>query len=116
MDPAGNLIVGLEQSGPIYRVTLGVGGLQTSRTAIAGWNGWANGLTYDRGGRLYVGIYSDTQPRNLVRLEPDGRVTTIATNGRFSSIGFGRGVLDCRDLYVTDPFAAMRRVRVMDAF
>jgi sugar lactone lactonase YvrE len=116
IDPAGNLIVGLEPGGPIYRVALSADGMQTSRTAIPGWNGWANGLTYDRSGRLYIGIYHDTQPRNLVRLEPDGRVTTIAMNGRFSSIAFGRGPLDCRDLYVTDPYAAMRRVRVMDAF
>jgi sugar lactone lactonase YvrE len=115
MDPLGNLIVGLEPGGPLYQVTL-ADGVQVSRTTIPNWTGWANGLTYDRKGRLYVGIYDDVQPRNLVRLEADGRTTTIAMNGRFSSIDFGRGPLDCRDLYVTDPYAAMRRVRVNDAF
>jgi sugar lactone lactonase YvrE len=115
IDPAGNLIVGLEPSGPLYRVALSASGQQVSRTAIPGWTGWANGLAYDRRGRLYVAMYDDVQPRTIVRLEAGGGTTTIAMNGRFSSIDFGRGPLDCRDLYVTDPYAAMRRVRVNDA-
>src|SRR4030095_6269831 len=53
VDPEGNLIVGLEPSGPLYRVALSATGLQTSRTPIPGWNGWVNGLTYDRSNRLY---------------------------------------------------------------
>ena len=60
-------------TGPLYRVTL-AGGMQASRTPMNGWSGWANGLTYDRRGRLYIAIYDDTQPRTIVRLESDDLV------------------------------------------
>jgi sugar lactone lactonase YvrE len=114
MDLDGNLIVGIEPGGPLYRVFID-GMLESSRTTVGTWMGWANGLTLDRYGRIYVGIYDDTNPREVVRLEADGSVKTLATGGRFSSLAFGRGVLDCRDLYVTDPYGPMRRIRVDDA-
>jgi streptogramin lyase len=115
MDPGGNLIVGLDHGGPLYQVVLS-GGLEAARAPVPGWTGWANGLTYDRRGRLYIGIYDEVASRDVVRLEADRTTTTIASGGRFSSLAFGRGPLDCRDLYVADPYAAMRRVHVGDAF
>jgi hypothetical protein len=114
--PDGGLLVGLENAGPIYKITLNATGGEATRNPIGAWMGWANGLTYDHGGRLYISIYHDTDPRSVVRLEADGKTTTtITTGGRFSSIAFGRGPLDCRDIYIADPFGPMRRVRVNDS-
>jgi hypothetical protein len=116
-DPGGRLLVGT-QEGPIFRLTL-TGGVESGREQLTGWSGWANGMAHDRAGRLYVAQYHDTEPRSIVRLNITGNTvtgsTTIATGGRFSSIAFGRGPLDCRDLYVADPWGPMRRVRVMDS-
>ena len=112
--PDGNLLVGMEPSGPIYKLILS-SGLETSRAPFNSWVGWANALTHDGQGRLYVSTYHDTSPRSVLRLESDGSVTTLTSGGRFSSIAFGRGALDCRDLYVADPFGPMRRVHVTDA-
>jgi hypothetical protein len=113
-DPDGNLIVGVEE-GPLFRLTL-TGGVESGRAQLTGWSGFANGLAHDYRGRLYVAQYHDTQSRTIVRLDITGNAvtgtTTVATGGRFSSIAFGRGPLDCRDLYVADPFGPMRRVRV----
>jgi hypothetical protein len=111
----GDLIVGLDHGGPLYRLGL-VNGLEQSRTTVGTWSGWANGLAFDLRGRLYVGIYDDTQPRTVVRLEPSGPPTVLLSGGRYSSIAFGRGALDCRDLYVTDPFGPMHRVHVDDVY
>jgi hypothetical protein len=110
----GDLLVGLDHGGSIFRITL-AGGREASRSPLGSWMGWANGLAFDRLGLLYVSIYDDTEPRSVVRIEPDGSTTTITAGGRFSSIAFGRGVLDCRDLYVADPFGPMRRVHVPDS-
>jgi sugar lactone lactonase YvrE len=116
LDPTnGNLLVGLEHGGPLYRLGL-TNGLESSRTTVGAWSGWANGLTYDLRNRLYVGIYDDTNPRNVVRLEADGRATVMLSGGRFSSLAFGRGALDCHDLYATDPFGPMRKVRIDDVY
>ena len=104
----------MEPSGPIYKLIL-TSGLETSRAPINSWIGWANGLTHDRQGRLYVSTYHDTSPRSVLRLESNGSVTTLTSGGRFSSIAFGRGPLDCRDLYVADPFGPMRRVQDPDS-
>jgi hypothetical protein len=114
--PDGALLVGVDNSGPIYKITLTAGGVEAGRMAIGTWMGWANGLAFDHGGRLYVSIYHDTDPRSVVRLDADGKTTTtISSGGRFSSIGFGRGPLDCRDIYIADPYGPMRRVRVNDS-
>jgi len=115
IDPTGNLIVGLEHGGPLYRIVLN-GTAELSSGVYGKWTGWANGLTFDRQGRLHIGIYDDVNPRDVVRLEADGMTTTkIASGSRFSSIAFGRGPLDCRDLYIADPYGPLRRVRIMDA-
>ena len=76
-------------------------------------------MTHDHLGRLYVAQYHDTAARSIVRLNISGNVvtgtTTIVNGGRYSSIAFGRGPLDCRDLYVANPFGPMQRVRVPGA-
>jgi sugar lactone lactonase YvrE len=110
----GSLLVGLEHDGPLYRLLLS-GGTESSRERYGKWLGWANGLTFDGRGRLYISIYDDNVPKSLVRIETSGVVNTVLGNGRFSSLAFGRGPLDCRDLYVADPFGPMQRVRVPDA-
>jgi sugar lactone lactonase YvrE len=112
----GSLVVGLSRGGRLHRIIL-AGGREVSRDFFGAWAGWANGLAFDRSGRLYISIYDDTAPRSVVRLEKDGTgiPTTILPGGRFSSLAFGRGPLDCRDLYVADPFGPMQRVRVADA-
>jgi hypothetical protein len=116
-EPSGNLLVGLEE-GPLYRLTVTGSGMEGMRTQLTGWTGWANGLTHDRRGRLFASLYHDTQPRSVLRLDFNNNIvvaaTTVASNGRFSSIAFGRGPLDCRDLYIADPFGPMRRVRIAD--
>jgi sugar lactone lactonase YvrE len=112
--PDGALIVGLEHGGRLYRITL-ADAKETSRDFYGTWTGWANALTFDRRGRLYISIYDDTAPRNVVRLEGDGSVTSLLSGGRYSSLTFGRGVLDCRDLYVAEPFGPMHRLHVEDA-
>jgi hypothetical protein len=111
---SGELLVGVENNGPIYKLTL-ANGRETARVPLNGWMGWANGLTFDRAGRLYVSIYHDSLPRSVVRLDQDGTATPILMGGRYSSIAFGRGGLDCRDLYVADPFGRMQVVRVADS-
>jgi sugar lactone lactonase YvrE len=115
IDPFGDLIVGLEHGGALYKVALG-GTLPQAPVPYGKWTGWANGMTFDRRDRLLIGIYDDENPRDVVRIEADGKVTTITSGGRFSSLAFGRGTLDCRDLYVAEPFGPMRRVRINDAF
>jgi hypothetical protein len=112
--PDGSLLVGLERGGPIYKLTLAAG-REVGRAPLGSWMGWANGLAHDRRQRLYVAMYDDTAPRAVVRLEADGSAIPITTGSRFSSIAFGRGALDCRDLYVADPNGPMRRVRVGDS-
>jgi hypothetical protein len=115
IDPFGDLIVGLEHGGGLFKVPLG-GTLPQAPVPYGKWTGWANGLTFDRSNRLHVAIYDDENPRQVVRIEADGKVTPLASGGRFSSIAFGRGPLDCRDLYVAEPFGPMRRIRINDAF
>lgn len=114
--PDGGLLVGLEHGGPLYKLTL-AGGRESSRALFGTWTGWANGLAFDRRGRVYIAMDDDSKPQAVVRLEADGKtVTTLLSGSRYSSIAFGRGVLDCRDLYVADPYGGpIHRVRVPDS-
>jgi sugar lactone lactonase YvrE len=112
--PDGKLLVGLEHGGSIYSITL-TNGVESARDPLPFWTGWANGMTFDRRGQLYISMYDDVEPRSVVRLESDGRTTPILNGGRFSSIAFGRGPLDCRDLYVADPYGPMQVQRVPDS-
>jgi hypothetical protein len=109
------LIVGMKHGGALSRITLAGGVEQLPRVSYGTWLGWANGLAFDRRGHLYVGMYQSSAT-SVIRLEADGtRPTTLLTGGRYSSLAFGRGALDCHDLYVADLFGPMRRINVPDS-
>jgi hypothetical protein len=113
--PSGHLLVGLERGGPIHELTV-VGGQEIARAPFGKWTGWANGLTFDRRGRLYIATANENATPSVVRLEPDGQTTTISSGTRFSGLAFGRGPLDCRDLYLAAPSGPLVRIRVDDSF
>jgi sugar lactone lactonase YvrE len=109
--PDGALFVGLKNGGPITRLTL-VSGVEDARATFGSFRGWANGLAFDSSGRLYVGVWSNTADTRLVRVAADGsNPIDLLTDGRYSGVAFGRGFLDCRDLYVAQPYGPLRRLR-----
>jgi sugar lactone lactonase YvrE len=108
----GTLVVGIKGDLPLFRLTL-VGGMEMNRQAFGMVNEWANGLVYDERGRLYVALFNQTMPRDVVRLDSDTAApVAVMKTGRFSSMAFGRGELNCHDLYVTEasPGAVVRRM------
>jgi sugar lactone lactonase YvrE len=108
--PDGALLVGMKNGGPIHRLVL-AGGVEQSRSAFGTFDGWANGMAFDSAGRLYVGLYHDSNEARLVRLDADGfNLSDQLSGGRYGSLAFGRGPLDCRDLYAAQPHAAMQRL------
>jgi sugar lactone lactonase YvrE len=110
--PGGDLFVGSATAGPITRIALAAG-VEQSRTRHGSYNGVADGLAFDGANRLYVTAYAATGDSQLVRLDAGGNSPmTIATGGQLSSLSFGQGGLDCRDLYVTARPGAMLRVPV----
>ena len=109
--PDGSLFVGLKNGGTIYRLAL-VAGVETQRTAFGTFQGWANGLAFDSGGRLFVGLWSESGAARVVRLDADGlNPADVVIGGLFAGMAFGRGSLDCRDLYIADTSGPLRRVR-----
>jgi sugar lactone lactonase YvrE len=109
--PDGSLFVGLKNGGGIIRLTL-TAGLEQARSTFGTFRGWANGLAFDSSGRLYAGIWNDTVDARLVRIAADGsNPVDVYSDGRYSSLAFGRGSLDCRDLYIAQPFGPLRRLR-----
>jgi hypothetical protein len=106
----GSLIIGIRKGGPIIRLTL-ASGVEGGRTTFGSFDGWVNGLALDRSGRLYAGMYDLTVNTSVMRIEPDGLTSApVAGGGRFASLAFGRGPLDCHDLYVANVGGAMVRV------
>ncbi len=109
--PDGSLFVGLKNGGRIHRIALASGN-EASRTTFGAFEGWANGLAFDSRGRLYVGVYDGSADTQVIRLEPDGtNPTEVVSGGRFASLAFGRGTLDCHDLYIADPGGPLRRLQ-----
>jgi hypothetical protein len=107
----GGLIVGIRKGGPVIRMTL-ASGVEGGRTNFGSFDGWANGLALDRSGRLYVGIYDLSVNTSVMRIASDGSTSApVAGGGRFASLAFGRGPLDCHDLYVANVGGAMLRLR-----
>jgi sugar lactone lactonase YvrE len=109
----GTLVVGIKGNVPLVRLTL-AGGLEMVRASFGMVNEWVNGLAYDERGRLYVALFNQTETRDVVRLDSDTAVPVpVVKAGQFSTIAFGRGELDCHDLYVSDPAPGMvvRRMR-----
>jgi sugar lactone lactonase YvrE len=111
--PSGVLFAGLRSGGAIFALGL-TAARESSRDPFGTFTGWVNGMAIDRAGRLYVGTYHDTDPTSLYRITADGLgVTTLISNsGRFAGMAFGRGALDCYDLYLADPQGPMRVLTV----
>jgi sugar lactone lactonase YvrE len=108
--PDGALTVGLRKGGEIFRLGLAPDGREDSRSVVPGLaDAWGNGLAFDEAGRLYVADYDDVADRTVIRVAA-GQRATVATGGRFASLAFGRGTLDCKDLYVAAPSGPMRRI------
>jgi hypothetical protein len=106
----GTLFVGMAGRSGIVRIVLD-GVTEKSRATFGGFTGWANGLAFDRSGRLYVAPWDDTLDTEITLLSPTGATTgKVAIKGRFASMAFGRGALNCRDLYVASPLGPMTRV------
>jgi hypothetical protein len=104
----GDLLVGMSGQNRLQRLRL-ASGAEQSRAPFGDLVGWANGLAVDVRGRIHVVTYgADSQ---VVRLDADGGgMTTLFRAGWLSSIAFGRGALDCRDLYVSTGESSLRRV------
>ncbi|HEY0709052.1 MAG TPA: SMP-30/gluconolactonase/LRE family protein, partial [Polyangia bacterium] len=108
--PDGSLFVGMRSEGPILRLTL-VNGVESARSEFGIFRGWANGLAFDSAGRLYVATYKLAPPSSLVRITATGdAVVQLAVANGFASLAFGRGPLDCNQLYVANPAGAMVRL------
>jgi sugar lactone lactonase YvrE len=109
LGPDGALYVG-NYGGPIIRVEL-EDGVEQRRGAWGEFSGRANGLAFDAAGRLYVGTYSTAQDAQLVRVDASESEPILIQSGpHFSSLAFGRGALDCKDLYIAVPTGPMRRI------
>lgn len=112
----GKLVVGAAGTDPLVRVTIGADGREAGRMAFGALRGWANGLAFDERGRLYVALFDLNQGRDVVRVDSDtASPVPFVRDGHFSSIVFGRGALDCRDLYAADPMGAVVRRMTTDA-
>ena len=100
----GNLYVGTSGAGPILRLELREGAEQ-SRRPYGHYIGWGNGLAFDERGRLYLSTYAGAMTEaRVVRIASDESGAIQITAGtRFASMAFGRGALDCRDLYIAVP-------------
>jgi sugar lactone lactonase YvrE len=108
--PDGDLFVGSDV-GVLLRLEL-EGGRARSRQPFSTLYAWGNGLAFDRLGRLYVSEFWPGD-RSIFRLEADGgRWTEVGTGVELASIVFGRGALDCRDLYVASRVGPLQRLRV----
>jgi sugar lactone lactonase YvrE len=108
----GELYVGVSsEDGPIYQFRL-LDGVEMSRSRFGNALAWANALLVDRAGSLYVATYSLVAQGRVGRLPASGQGETILLQGTsFSSMAFGRGALDCLDLYVTTLAGPLQRIR-----
>jgi hypothetical protein len=103
--PDGALVVGYKGRGQLIRITLDHG-VESGRQTFGPTMDWVNGLVYDQRGRLYLAQFDQTAPRDVIRLDSDAATPVpFASGGHFSALVFGRGELDCNDLYISDPFA-----------
>jgi len=107
----GELYVGVSPDGPIYRINL-VNGVETSRARFGDVVAWGNGLVVDSAGSLYVSTYSSLGQARVWRVPANGLgATVVLTGASFGSMAFGRGALDCLDLYVAVLAGPLQRLR-----
>jgi streptogramin lyase len=115
--PDHTLVVGYKGHGKLVRLSIGANHVETHRGNFGPINDWVNGLAYDQRGRLYLALYDLVAPRDVVRLDADDAApVTIVSGGHFSAMAFGRGELDCTDLYIADPDAGMVVRRVTTSY
>jgi sugar lactone lactonase YvrE len=108
---AGELLVGTLGNGPLFKLTLD-GGIERTRTMLGNFRGWAEGIAVDENGRIYVSTHGGTGAESqVIRLDADGGAPMPLLDGpSFRSLAFGRGALDCRDLYIASQTGALRRI------
>jgi sugar lactone lactonase YvrE len=107
----GELYVGVSPDGPIYQLNL-LDGVEMNRARFGDLVAWGNGLVVDRAGRLYVSTYSQVGQGRVWRAPASGLGATVVLTGTgFGSMAFGRGALDCLDLYVAVPIGPLQRIR-----
>jgi sugar lactone lactonase YvrE len=108
--PDGALYVG-SFNGPVFRIELSAG-VERNRSPWGGFIGRANGMAFDGRGRLYVGTYvTGGGEAQLVRVDgADADPVELREGPHFSSLAFGRGALDCKDLYVAMPAGPLLRL------
>jgi hypothetical protein len=99
----GGLYVGTSTSGPILRMEM-ANGVEASRRSYGHYIGWGNGLVFDERGRLYlsttVSAMANAEAR-VVRIATDDSGAIQIVGGRnFGAMAFGRGALNCSDLYI----------------
>ena len=110
--PDGGLYVGTAPSGPILRFEL-ANGVEVSRRSYGHYIGWGNGLVFDERGRLYlsttVSAMANAEAR-VVRIASDDSGAIQIVGGRnFGGMAFGRGALNCSDLYIASSSGPMLR-------
>jgi len=106
-DPDHSLVVGYKGGGQLMRVKLDKG-VESSRTTFGPINDWVNGIAYDVRGSVYLALFDQNAFRDVVRIDGAGSTQVpVVREGHFSAMAFGRGALDCTDLYVSDPTAGM---------
>jgi hypothetical protein len=110
--PSGYLFVG-SSSGAIKRLEI-AGDKLINPVDQTGVLGAVNDLAFDVDGRLYVASSVGTTPQALNQIAPGALVAlpVIGTAGRLSALAFGRGALDCHDLYAADLAGAAKRAVV----
>ena len=88
-------------------------GVEQRRSPHGDDGGWANGLAFDARGRLYVGGYTlGGSEADIARIDDSGAPSlSIQSGPGFASLAFGRGALDCRDLYIAVPTGPLRRIQ-----
>ena len=95
---------------PIVRIELSAG-VERSRAAYGAFSGRTNGLAFDARRRLYVSVSLPEGNGRLVRIDGnEAPPVELMSGDLFSGLAFGRGALDCKDLYVASPAGTLRRL------
>ena len=107
----GDLLVGTLGNGQLFKLTLD-GGIERNRTPLGNYRGWTEAIAVDENGRIYVSTHGATGAESqVIRLDAEGGSPMPLLDGpAFRGLAFGRGALDCRDLYVASQGGPLRRI------
>jgi sugar lactone lactonase YvrE len=112
-DADGTLLVASYATGVIHRLTLDASMEETDRADVldistGGEGGSPDGLARDALGRFYV---TDNADGEVLRYSPGSPTPDLLLDnvGAAANMAFGKGALDCEDLYVTSS-GALRRI------